>query len=170
MNRWVRGLPAGIGLIASLAACGSSQSAPASASTSAAVALPAASSLASSPAMSSTPVCGPAAVVARLMGIKDFTAYTATTDPNHLLGRQGEYTSKINWGQDRGNGDAFSSVEVFPDAADARLRGHPATVDHLHSFAGLGDGLLLRTGLPGIFVTTLPPSPPRCDWMIPLPR
>lgn len=56
------------------------------------------------------------------MGIKNFTVYTATTDPNHLLGRQGEYTSKVIWGQDRGNGNVFSSIEVFPDAADARLR------------------------------------------------
>ena len=56
------------------------------------------------------------------MGVKDSTVYTATTDPNHLLGRQGEYASKINWSQDRGNGDVFSSIEVFSDAADAQLR------------------------------------------------
>ena len=56
------------------------------------------------------------------MGIKNSTVYTATTDPNHLLGRQGEYTSKVNWGQDKGNGDVFSSIEAFPDAADAQLR------------------------------------------------
>jgi hypothetical protein len=60
-------------------------------------------------------------VVARRMGVKDFTVYNATIDPNHLLGRQGEYTSKINWGQDRGNGDVFSSIEAFPDAADAHI-------------------------------------------------
>ncbi len=54
--------------------------------------------------------------------MKNITVYTATTDPNHLLGRQGEYTSKVNWGQDRGNGNVFSSIEVFPDAADAQLR------------------------------------------------
>lgn len=56
------------------------------------------------------------------MGLKDTTVYTATTDPNHLLGRQGEYTSKVNWGQDRGNGNVFLSIEVFPDTPDAKLR------------------------------------------------
>jgi hypothetical protein len=56
------------------------------------------------------------------MDLKDTTVYTATTDPNHLLGRQGEYTSKVNWGQDRGNGNVFSSIEVFPDTPDAKLR------------------------------------------------
>jgi hypothetical protein len=46
-----------------------------------------------------------------------YVAYTADTDPNHLLGRQGGYTSKINWG-----GDQDSSIEVFPDRTDAQAR------------------------------------------------
>jgi hypothetical protein len=43
-----------------------------------------------------------------------FTAYTAATDPNHLLGRQHEYTSKINC--------EGGSIEVFPNAAYAKAR------------------------------------------------
>jgi hypothetical protein len=123
MKHWPSRVLVAISVVASLAACGSSgtpQSAPAvpaSASPSVSPPLPTASA-----AESQSPTCSPAAVVARRMDIKDFTTYTATTDPNHLLGRQGEYTSKINWGQDRGNGDIFSSIEVFPDAADAQLR------------------------------------------------
>jgi hypothetical protein len=125
MNRRLRNILVGIGAAVPLTACGSSgtpQSAtavPTSTSASVRVALPVATA---TPAVSSSAICGPAAVVARRMGIKDFTAYTATTDPNHLLGRQGEYTSKINWGQDRGNGNVFSSIETFPDAPDAQLR------------------------------------------------
>jgi hypothetical protein len=75
-------------------------------------------------------------VVARRIGVKNITVYNATTDPNHLLGRQGEYTSKVNWGQDRGNGNVFSSMAVFPDAADAQLR-----YTYLRAFRPpLGDG------------------------------
>lgn len=51
------------------------------------------------------------------MGVKNDTVYTAATDPNHLLGRQREYTSKVNWGSDEDN-----SIEVFPTASDAALR------------------------------------------------
>jgi hypothetical protein len=46
-------------------------------------------------------------------------AYTATTDPNDLLGRQGGYTSKTAWSQP---GDATNSVEVYPDAVGAAQR------------------------------------------------
>lgn len=52
--------------------------------------------------------------VASGMGIGSVKAYTAATDPNHLLGRQGEYTSKVNW--------SAGSVEVFSDTADASAR------------------------------------------------
>jgi hypothetical protein len=52
--------------------------------------------------------------IAQRMDIGNFTAYTAATDPNHLLGRQGGYTSKINW--------EGGSIEVFPDVADAQAR------------------------------------------------
>lgn len=55
-----------------------------------------------------------ASQIAERMDIGSFTAYTAVTDPNHLLGRQHEYTSKINW--------AGGSIEVFPSAAYANAR------------------------------------------------
>jgi hypothetical protein len=63
------------------------------------------------------------------------TAYTATTDPNHLLGRQGDYTSKTEWGGS--DGSHFNSIEVYPDAAGAAKR-----VQLLGAFEGtfLGDG------------------------------
>ena len=47
-----------------------------------------------------------ASLIAQRMGLNrqpGYVAYTATTDPNHLLGRQGEYTSK----QSRQNNLAF---------------------------------------------------------------
>lgn len=55
-----------------------------------------------------------ASQIAQRMGIGSFTAYTAATDPNHLLGRQHEYTSKVNW--------SAGSIEVFPSAAYAKAR------------------------------------------------
>ena len=50
--------------------------------------------------------------------MKHITVYTAITDPNHLLGRQGEYTSKVEWT----TGGEESGIEAFADAADAQLR------------------------------------------------
>ncbi len=63
------------------------------------------------------------------MNLHDVTAYTAATDPNHLLGRQGGYTSKINWPD--------GSIEVFSTPADAQKR-----EIYLHALADLpfGDG------------------------------
>ncbi|MCW2890748.1 MAG: hypothetical protein QOG28_2076 [Trebonia sp.] len=55
-----------------------------------------------------------ASQIAQRMGIGNITAYTGATDPNHLLGRQHEYTSKINW--------EGGSIEVFPNAAYAKAR------------------------------------------------
>ena len=119
MNCLLRNILAGIVAVVPLAACGSAgtpQSAPAapsSTSASASVALPTAS-----PAVSSSPICGPAGLVARRMGMKGVTVYTAVTDPNHLLGRQGEYTSKVEWSTDGED----SGIEAFGDVADAQLR------------------------------------------------
>ena len=63
------------------------------------------------------------------MNLRHLTAYNAATDPNHLLGRQGGYTSKINWS----NG----SIEVFSTQAQAQKR-----QTYLQAFAGtpFGDG------------------------------
>ena len=61
--------------------------------------------------------------------------YTPTTDPNHDMGRQGEYTSKTAWvdpravkagagnpSSDRGGIEFGGGIEAFPDTASARDR------------------------------------------------
>ncbi len=67
--------------------------------------------------------------IAQRMNLRHVTAYTAATDPNHLLGRQGGYTSKINWPD--------GSIEVFSTQAEAQKR-----KTYLQAFAGtpFGDG------------------------------
>lgn len=79
-----------------------------------------------------------------------YTAWTAATEPNHLLGRQGGYASKVNWG-DPNEVNLWGSIEVFPTQAAmmARLQ----EVDSLappfgdgYDFAS-GDALL-RLGAP----------------------
>lgn len=85
--------------------------------------------------------------IAQRMNFRHLTAYTAATDPNHLLGRQGGYTSKINWP----NG----SIEVFSTKAEAQKR-----KTYLLAFAGtpFGDGYdyLVGTCLLRIFDSQTP--------------
>lgn len=88
-------------LILALAACGS------------------AGSLAPRAAGTMAAVPPSAEVIAGDLHLHGIVAYTAATDPDHLLGRQGEYTSKVNWGP---AGQLWSSIEVFPAAADAAAR------------------------------------------------
>ena len=79
-----------------------------------------------------------AEVIAARMHLHHVTAYTAATDPNHLLGRQGGYTSDVDAGPTYSPGSTGSiGIEVFPDTADAITR-----LAYLHGFAGtfLGDG------------------------------
>lgn len=76
---------------------------------------------ASRPAATAKPI--DAAVIAgRLkaegLPIKHEVIFTAKTDPNHLLGRQGGYTSKVEWGSK----DHPSGIEVFPSVALVRKR------------------------------------------------
>jgi hypothetical protein len=67
--------------------------------------------------------------------ITGLIVYNATTDPNHLLGRQGEYTSKDAWvdraavaagagspSSDPGGTEFGGGIEVFSTAADAQAR------------------------------------------------
>lgn len=74
-----------------------------------------------------------AAVIARRIGaaglpVRGLVVYTARTDPNHLLGRQGGYTSKAAW--------QAGGVEVYPDAAGCQAR-----AAYLRTFQPpLGDG------------------------------
>ncbi len=82
-----------------------------------------------------------AEVIAARMGLTKapgYVAYTAATDPNHLLGRQNGYTSKVNWGPDGDTG----TIEVFPDRADAIAR-----QDYIKGFTcPFGFGYLTMTG------------------------
>ena len=69
-------------------------------------------------------VTATAEVIAHRMGLTSaggYVAYIATTDPNHLLGRQNGYTSKVNWG-DHNEVALWGSIEVFPDNAEATTR------------------------------------------------
>jgi hypothetical protein len=64
--------------------------------------------------------------------VQRLIVYTAATDPNHELGRQGGYTSKVAWqdpraakqdaGDDRGSIGLGGGIEAFPSAAGARAR------------------------------------------------
>jgi hypothetical protein len=94
------------------------------------------------PVIQSTPSATHAAVAltasqfATRMGVKDFTAYNATTDPNKLLGRQGEYISKINWSDAGDPGQLSNSIEVFSNTGDMNAR-----LDYLKAFKPpFGDG------------------------------
>lgn len=136
MNRRLYYVLIGIGAVVPLAACGSpsastSAPVPAAPSSSASSPVPAVTAVAASPA-SGGAVCGPADAVARRMSVQRITVYTATTDPNHLLGRHGEYTSKVEWT----TGGEDSGIEAFGDQADAQLR-----YAYLRTFRPpLGDG------------------------------
>ena len=98
-----------------------------------------------SPAASSsaTAVSAPAASLARAMqarGVKitGLVVYDAKTDPNNLMGRQGEYTSKVEWPPKPGDDikSAFDSIEAFGNLADAQAR-----LAYLRAFrAPFGDG------------------------------
>jgi hypothetical protein len=98
-----------------------------------------------SPAASSsaTAVSAPAASLARAMqarGVKitGLVVYDAKTDPNNLMGRQGEYTSKVEWPPKPGDDmkSAFDSIEAFGNLEDAQAR-----LDYLKAFrAPFGDG------------------------------
>jgi hypothetical protein len=81
---------------------------------------------------------------------------TAVTDPNHLLGRQGGYTSKVAWqdqraiaagagkpiASDRSGTELGDGIEVFPTVAAAAQR-----LAHLKSFQPpLGDGYDYQPG------------------------
>lgn len=68
------------------------------------------------------------ALKARGLPIASVQIFTAADDPNHLLGRPGEYTSKTEFADTRITGEAGQgvaaggSVEVFPDHAGAVRR------------------------------------------------
>jgi hypothetical protein len=84
----------------------------------------------------SAPALSAAALAARLkaagLPVRHLIVYTPVTDPNHEMGRQGGYTSKVAWadpraarqdaGDTRGSIGLGGGIEVFPTAAGARAR------------------------------------------------
>ncbi len=74
-----------------------------------------------------------AALARAVPGLRTILTYTAASDPNHLLGRPGQYTSKVAFGdprvkasdvagEERDDIDRGGSVEVYPTAAGATAR------------------------------------------------
>jgi hypothetical protein len=106
---------------------------------------------------SATPVAHHAASAAVLAGrlkaaglpVRHLIVYTPATDPNHLMGRQGGYTSKVAWqdpraikagagspSSDPGGTEFGGGFEVFGTAAGAQAR-----YQYLRGFqAPFGDG------------------------------
>jgi hypothetical protein len=147
-------LPAAAALAVALAGCGGSGSSqPPRSGT---VTAPATSVPAPQAAGGTMPVSPSAAVLAgRLkaagLPVTGLITYTESTDPNHLMGRQGGYSSKVAWqdpraeaagaGQPSGPDETGSvayggGVEAFPDVASAYAR-----YQELKGFtAPLGDG------------------------------
>lgn len=80
-----------------------------------------------------------AGTVAHRLNLSGVVVYNATTDPNHLLGRQNGYTSKASWGNyanDNLPEGSGGSIEVFPTLAGAQER-----LTELQAFtAPFGDG------------------------------
>jgi hypothetical protein len=125
-------------LLPLLAACGSSTtSTPAKAGGSHNVASPAPTGSARPAATGQSAALTASTVTAKLAaavpGLRTILTYTAASDPNHLLGRPGEYTSKTAFGDPRvkpadvagQRRDAIArggSVEVYPTAAGAKAR------------------------------------------------
>jgi hypothetical protein len=76
------------------------------------------------------------ALAARLkaagLPVRHVIVYTPSTDPNHEMGRQGGYASKLAWqdpraarqdvGDIRGSVGLGGGIEVFPTAAGAQAR------------------------------------------------
>jgi hypothetical protein len=135
MNTSRRRITAALALAAVLVLAGCSRS---NSSGSASPGSVAPSASASTPAAAHNPAS--AAALARQLKdaglpVRHLIVYMATTDPNHELGRQGGYTSKVAW-QDRravaggmvsgvqtGTGiDLGGGIEVFPTVAAAQKR------------------------------------------------
>jgi hypothetical protein len=116
-RRFATGLPTALAaLTLTLAACSSTgSSGPAASSSPASPAQATATPTLQTGIAHATPS---AAVIAQRMHLTKVTVYDAKTDPNHLLGRQGGYTSKIaGEGWDKNSPSAGVSIEVFPTNA-----------------------------------------------------
>jgi hypothetical protein len=141
------------------AACGSPAAAPtAVAGTSAPPSSAASHSVQAGP----MPVSPTAAVIADRMKaagmpVTHLIVYTAVTDPNHLLGRQNGYSSKVAWtdpraarqdvGDQRGSIGLGGGIEVFPTVAGAyarytELKGFTAPVGDGYDYLASGTAIL----------------------------
>jgi hypothetical protein len=136
-----------IAACATVAACGSGGKAAAGQASSTSTSSIAAQASSTPSALSTRSGTLKAEQIAQRMNLRHVTAYTAANDPNHLLGRQGGYTSKINWPD--------GSIEVFSAPAEAQKR-----KTYLLAFAGtpFGDGYdyLVGTYLLRIFDSQTP--------------
>lgn len=111
-------------LALTLAACGTNTTPTTTASTSATT----------SPAAPATTAASAFKAIAAAVPTAKLTGtVTAANDPNHLLGRPGQYTSKITFADSRvsksdasmyhvGDVELGGAVEVFPDASSAQAR------------------------------------------------
>jgi hypothetical protein len=107
--------------------------------------------------------------------VTNVTVYTETSDPNHLMGRQGGYTSKTAWvdpgavkagdagspSSDPGGIEWGGGIEVFPTVAGARAR-----LEELRSFKPpFGDGYdyLVGTAILRLSNYLTPPQAHRYD-------
>lgn len=135
----IRGLVGGTVALVMMTACGGAShraasqvaAAPSAATTTAA---PVTSTTATTKEPAKDTAAGVAAKLkAAGLPITGLIVYDATTDPNHLLGRPNQYTSKAAWVDTRlkvdpnvkldpGDVGLGGGVEVFPDATGARAR------------------------------------------------
>lgn len=77
-------------------------------------------------------VSASAKTIAARMHLDHIVVFNAANDPNHLLGRQGGYTSDVDAGSTYSPGSTGSiGIEVYPDAAGATAR-----YKYLKSFDG----------------------------------
>lgn len=86
--------------------------------------------------------------------IENIIVYTSESDPNELLGRPGQYTSKVNFADNRveqwdEEDPTGGSVEVFENAKDAQARYTyveevNSVMSALNQYLYLSDNILLR--------------------------
>jgi hypothetical protein len=115
-----------------LAAAGCSTSAPSSQATVATLVPSSSPSASPSPSRPASAAVLAARLKAAGLPVRHLIVYTAASDPNHLLGRQGGYASKVAWqdpraarqdaGDSRGSIGLGGGIEAFPTAAGARAR------------------------------------------------
>lgn len=116
---------------------------------------PAATERSPSPSRSASAAILAARLKAAGLPIRQLIVYTPVTDPNHLMGRQGGYTSKVAWqdpraikagagspASDPGGTEFGGGIEVFSTVADAQAR-----YQYLRGFKPpFGDGYDLLVG------------------------